>query len=135
MISSDSHEPGREASRIIDDNPHTFWHTEWSGKTPKHPHEVIIDLGNIYELAGIRLLPRQDGSQNGSVKKCEVYLRNDGENWKSVTTVTLKESKKMNIIRFKERVNGQYVKIVAYSAYNGLWTSLAEFGIIATDRK
>ncbi|HKK68076.1 MAG TPA: FN3 associated domain-containing protein, partial [Bacteroidales bacterium] len=48
VISSDSHEPGREASRIIDDNPHTFWHTEWSGKTPKHPHEVIIDLGNIY---------------------------------------------------------------------------------------
>jgi len=41
----------------------------------------------------------------------------------------------MNIIRFKERVNGQYVKIVAYSAYNGPWTSLAEFGIIATDRK
>ncbi len=135
VISSNSHEPGREASRIIDENPHTFWHTEWSEKTPAHPHEVIVDLGNTYEMAGIKLLPRQDGSQNGSIKKCEVFLSNDGKNWKSVTATTLKESKKINIVRFDDPVSGRYVKIVANSAFNGPWTSLAEFGIIATDKK
>ncbi len=135
IISSDSHEPGREASRIIDNNPHTFWHTEWSEKTPAHPHEVIIDLGNTYTMAGIRLLPRQDGSQNGSIKKCEVFLGNDGKNWKSVTAVTLRESKKINIVRFDDSVSGRYVKIVANSAFNGPWTSLAEFEIIATAKQ
>jgi beta-galactosidase len=131
---SDSHEEGRPASNIIDGNPHSFWHTEWSKKVTKHPHEVVVDLGEIYKIAGVKLLPRQDGSENGSIKEFEILLSTDGEAWKPIVKDFLQEPKKLNFVRFGYNFEGRYVKLIARSSFNGPWTSLAEFDIAATGK-
>ena len=53
------------AAKAIDGNPATFWHTEWSRRQAPYPHSIAIDLGSDTEVAGVRLLPRQTGAQNG----------------------------------------------------------------------
>ncbi len=64
---------GDLAENAIDGKTDTFWHTLWSAPHPSHPHTLVIDLGKEHELAGLRLLPRQD-SPNGRIKDYKLYL-------------------------------------------------------------
>jgi len=64
---------GDQAEKAIDGDPDSFWHSLWSAPHPKHPHTLVIDLGKEQELAGLRLLPRQD-SVNGRIKDYKLYL-------------------------------------------------------------
>ena len=64
---------GAEAERAIDGDPDSFWHTLWSAPHPSHPHTLVIDFGIESEVAGLRLLPRQD-SANGRIKDYRLYL-------------------------------------------------------------
>ncbi|MBO9619242.1 MAG: beta-galactosidase [Niabella sp.] len=51
----------------------SIWHTEWQNRAPKHPHQIVIDLGKSYTVGGMKLLPRQDGP-NGRIKDYRLYF-------------------------------------------------------------
>lgn len=51
----------------------SIWHTQWQGKSPKPPHQVVIDLGKEYTIGTLKLLPRQDGP-NGRIKDYNLYF-------------------------------------------------------------
>ncbi|CAN5549353.1 beta-galactosidase [soil metagenome] len=61
------------AQNAIDNQPTTFWHTQWSNGQPKHPHYLVIDLGKSETLTTVRLLPRQT-NVNGRLKRVRLYL-------------------------------------------------------------
>jgi beta-galactosidase len=61
------------AENALDGHTDTFWHSLWSESHPGHPHTLVIDFGQAQELAGLRLLPRQD-SPNGRIKDYRLYL-------------------------------------------------------------
>lgn len=76
VIYADSEELESEngsAKNLIDNQPTTIWHTNWSGDSPKHPHSVVIDLGAEVSVRAIRVLPRQTGV-NGRIKDYRVYF-------------------------------------------------------------
>jgi beta-galactosidase len=62
------------AENVFDGDENTFWHTQWSAEPPAHPHTLEIDLGDKYNIAGVKLLPRQD-SPNGRIKEYRLYLK------------------------------------------------------------
>ncbi len=62
-----------KADNVFDLQNTTVWHTQWQGASSKHPHQVVLDLGAVYKIAGIRYLPRQD-SPNGKIKDFKLYL-------------------------------------------------------------
>lgn len=64
---------GDQAEKALDGDAETFWHTLWSAPHTGHPHTLVIDLGAEQEIAGVKLLPRQD-SANGRIKDYKVYL-------------------------------------------------------------
>ena len=64
----------------IDGNPNTFWHTQWLGSSPVHPHQIIVDMGSAQEVGGFRYLPRPGGG-NGTIAAYKFYVSNDGTNW------------------------------------------------------
>lgn len=73
---ADSEELGSEngsANNAFDLQPTTIWHTNYSGSADPMPHRLIIDLGKVVDLSGIRVLPRQDGV-NGRIKAYRVYV-------------------------------------------------------------
>ena len=76
----DSSHPGEEAEKAFDGNISTIWHTQYVGGEPLHPHEVQIDLGNIYSLSGFVYVPRQDLG-NGRISRYRFYVSEDGLYW------------------------------------------------------
>lgn len=81
LVQADSAEPGAGAARAVDGDQRTQWHTQWSGAAPPPPHRFIVDLGTRTALRGFRVLPRQDGSTNGTIARYRFYLSDDGERW------------------------------------------------------
>jgi beta-galactosidase len=64
---------GAPADNVLDGDPDSFWHTLWSAPHSGHPHTLVIDLGAVHQISGLRLLPRQD-SANGRIKNYRLYL-------------------------------------------------------------
>ncbi len=74
LVRVDSQSSGCDATRAFDGNPGTIWHTQWQANSPRHPHEIVIDLGRSYRLAGFAVTPRHDESPNGTIKDYEFYV-------------------------------------------------------------
>jgi beta-galactosidase len=64
------------ADKLYDLQESIPWQTDISGDKPGYPHQVVIDLGEVVKITGIRLLPRTDKSSIGNVKEYRVYLEN-----------------------------------------------------------
>ncbi|MEZ4773171.1 MAG: discoidin domain-containing protein [Bacteroidia bacterium] len=129
-----SEEPGaaNAAQNAFDGNFSTFWHTQYTGGSPAHPHELQLDLGETLEITGFRYYPRQDGSQNGNIEDYEFFLSNDGTNWGSaVATGTFPSTSDEHAVDFSPQY-ARYVRLVALSEVNSNpWTSVAELDIMA----
>ncbi|MBC8055542.1 MAG: discoidin domain-containing protein, partial [Rhizobiales bacterium] len=82
-VSADSAELAGEngaAARAIDGDPGTYWHTQWSGGTPKPPHTFTVDLGATPSIGGFKYLPRPGGG-NGTIAGWRFYTSADGAAW------------------------------------------------------
>ncbi len=75
------------ASRIIDGNTGTYWHTEWGVPEPAPPHFVTIDLGSERPVGGFVYTPRQNSS-NGRIGSYQVHYSTDAVNWTLMTSGT-----------------------------------------------
>ena len=72
----DSEERDKEdgtAENAIDGQTANMWHTEWSGASPNHPHELILNLGQSQTISGFRYVPRQSEGA-GRIKDYRVYV-------------------------------------------------------------
>lgn len=80
---ADSQETAGEnapASRAIDGDPNSFWHTQWQGASPPPPHHLSIDMGTARAVGGFRYLPRQ-GGLNGRIRDWRFLASSDGSQW------------------------------------------------------
>lgn len=63
------------AANVIDNQPTTFWHSEWKSNSPAHPHQIVLDLGGEQTITGFRYLPRPGaGSQGGRIKHYRAFF-------------------------------------------------------------
>jgi beta-galactosidase len=132
VVYTNSFEPGDEPANVLDGDRATKWHTQWSAKEPKHPHEIQIDLGGTYEIVGFLLHNRTDGT-NGCIKEYELYLSKDGQKWEEpVMTGELDMANNIEV-RFDNKAKGRFLRFVALSGI-GPWASIAEFDILATQK-
>jgi len=128
----DSEAPGYEGFRAMDGNPQSMWHTDFTFNETKHPHEMIVDLGATFEIAGFTYLPREGGG-NGTIKDYECFVSDSDKDYGNpVLKDTLAKGTAENVVKFPAAVKGRYVKLVGLSEVNGRpWTSIAELGILA----
>ena len=136
VIKVDSFERGEGFPRhAIDGDPGTFWHTSWSRSQDPQPHEIQIDLGLKFELAGFTYLPRQNQA-NGRIADYEFYVSQDGKNWpKAVSKGRWRNSPALQKVEFSTPVVGRYIRLVSLSEVKGdYYTSAAEIDIIANKR-
>ena len=76
IVHADSEEVLEEAGsadNMLDGQAESFWHTQWGGAKPKHPHQIVIDLGREETVTGLRYLPRQDQA-NGRINRYRLFL-------------------------------------------------------------
>lgn len=79
--SADSADTSDRPDNAIDADPHSLWHTQWTGTAPMPPHSLIVDLGRGTTVRGFRYLPRQDAVTNGTIAKFRFYASADGVDW------------------------------------------------------
>ncbi len=136
-FSSENPSNNRKAIFAIDGRPDTIWHSNWSDGLSKHPHELVIDLGATYHVAGFRYLARQDGGWNGAFAKTEFYVGNSPTDFGSPTAkVTFTKDRKAQSANCGKPVRGRYLKVRVLSEVNGgAWGSAADIGVIGKPAK
>ena len=80
VLHVDSDEGGNSSRFVLDGDPATLWHTEWITNKPKHPHEIVVDLGGDVALDGFAYLPRQ-GNPAGRIREYELFLSDSKDEW------------------------------------------------------
>lgn len=135
VVKVDSEETAGEdgkAANAVDGDPATVWHTQWQDASPECPHEITLELAEPTTIKGFTYLPRQDDSENGTIKDYEVYVSEDGQQFgQPVAKGTFENNKDKKTVSFAP-VKAHFVKVKALSEVNdGAWTSAAEIGVIA----
>lgn len=78
VVYADSEELAKEngsGALVLDNQPTTWWHTQWSGKTnPGFPHSLVFDLGASRDISGFRYQPRR-GAETGRIGDYRIHLR------------------------------------------------------------
>jgi len=123
-VRTDSENPGYECYRAMDGNPQTMWHTQFGDFEPKHPHELIVDLGATYEISGFGYLPRP-GASNGTIKDYEFHVSGSNKAFgKPVAKGTFAGGAGEKVVTFAAKVKGRYLKLRALSEQGGKpWAS------------
>lgn len=119
------------AAMSFDGDPETIWHTRWSTGSDPYPHEIQVDLGNIYRIYNFSYLNRQDG-ENGRIKQYELYISEDNLEWGlPVSTGEFVNTAAPQTLEFTEGIVGRYWRLVGLSEVNGNpWASAAEFSMV-----
>jgi beta-galactosidase len=63
------------ATNVFDLQESTFWHTNYSKDKPKHPHQLVIDLGEDKKITGFSYLPRAEANKPGMIKDFRIYIK------------------------------------------------------------
>ncbi|WP_143570922.1 alpha-L-fucosidase [Tessaracoccus sp. ZS01] len=51
----------------VDGNPASFWHTQWQGSNPTHPHFITVDLGSVQTVGSLTYVPRPKSACGSSI--------------------------------------------------------------------
>lgn len=116
----------KPALNVLDGKKDTLWVPDWS---IVHPHELQIDLGKVYRICGVYVLPRQDSGTWGAIKRYEIYVSIDGVDWVKVSTGVFLFNKDEQLAKF-DVVAAKYVSLVCLSEYSGgRQASVAEINV------
>jgi beta-galactosidase len=116
----------------VDGDQSTLWHTAWGDDAPKHPHEIVIDLGGEVEIRGIRYFGRSDWNSNGRVADYEVYFSPRDGDWGAPAAKGRFENRGgAQDAPFASPRKGRFVRFVALSEVEGKpYASVAEIEVI-----
>jgi galactose oxidase len=129
---ADSQHAGNEASKAIDGDANTFWHSEYTPNDPL-PNTITIDMKSSYLVNGVSIQPRQDGSGNGRIGQHKIELSADNSAWTQVAIGAYVNDATTKKTSFLSRP-ARYVKITALTEAQGAnnpWTSAAEINVFA----
>ena len=75
---SNIHQDIKNAENVFDGQTANFWHTQWGGAQPGHPHRLIIDLAQARTISGFRYVPRQGAAGvTGRIKDYRIFVADD----------------------------------------------------------
>lgn len=133
LVYTDSEEKVGEdgkATNAFDNNPDSFWHSEWYYNEPNQPHEIQIDLGKEYLLSSFTYLPRQSSS-NGRIKNYEFFVSMNKTSWGNpVAKGAFANGSNPFIISFDATL-GKYIRLKSLSEQNNNpFTTVGELSVV-----
>jgi arylsulfatase A-like enzyme len=111
-FSSESRSNDRLAEYAIDGKPSTVWHSQFSQEKKKHPHELVIDLGQKRMINGFYYLARQDKGWNGTFGETEFYVSDNADHFPEEPYVRCMFKKEKQAQRVKgDKISCRYVLV------------------------
>jgi len=100
------------ASKILDGNTTTVWH---QNRDKKMPIDLVLDLGNKYNVAGFRYLPDQNKWSAGIITNYQFYVSEDNVEWKLVSEGEFSNIKNNPVWQIKtfSPISARYIKLQA----------------------
>ena len=122
----------KDAVKAIDNDPKSFFITDNSAE--KHPHELIIDMGEKLSINGFSYLPRQDGQKDGIVYEYAFFVSEDGKSWEEPVALgtfsNIENNPIAQVIKFNKCLNSRFIKLISKSTVrNSNISSFAEIDI------
>ena len=68
---SEETEGNHTADKLFDLQESTYWSTEKDSNTTNH---IVVDLGAVYKIGAVRLLPRMEPGAPGSPARIRMYI-------------------------------------------------------------
>jgi beta-galactosidase len=133
IVSASSFQPNEgEPGHAIDGDPGTFWHTQWDPNVPKHPHELIVDMGVPTRIAALVYTDRADMA-NGRVRDYEIYLSADGKVWGAPAAKgRFERTAGDHTVPLPAPVTARFLRFVALSEVSGQdYATIAELAIVS----
>jgi beta-galactosidase len=131
-ITASSFEPGEgEPVNVLDDNPSTYWHSQYTPENVPPPHHLTIDFGKLLNVASVIYTPRADNA-NGRVKDYEIYLSEDGAQWGDPAAKgTLGRRARDETIQLPQPLKARFLKFVILNEQAGQsFGSVAELDVV-----
>jgi beta-galactosidase len=129
VVSCDSEHAGDEAYKAIDNNINTIWHTEWESSSPKHPHEIVIDMVDTLYILEFIYQGRQE-LPNGRIKNYELSFSLDNSHWTAAQKGAFANTPEVQSVKLTLPLPARYFKLRALSEVeNRDWTSAAELSV------
>jgi alpha-L-fucosidase len=102
---------------IFDGNPSSVWHQ----RDKKMPMDLVIDLGNKYNLCGFKYLPDQNRWSSGIIANYEFYVSADNVEWRLVSQGEFSNIKNNPVWQIKNfsAVNARYIRFRAMKNTSG----------------
>lgn len=110
------------ARNMIDGNPATIWHTQWTPTQTPYPHWLQVDMGRVNEVCRLSYLPRQNATvTNGDIKGYKLEVSTDGQAWETVVEAAeFSSDKTEKFIEIpQDKRSFRYFKLTATSSHNG----------------
>jgi len=106
------------ASKILDGNTSTVWHKRGDKIMP---FDLIVDLGNNYNISGFKYLPDQNRWSSGIITNYQFYVSADNKEWKLVSEGEFSNIKNNPVWQIKNflLVNARYIKLKALKNTRG----------------
>ena len=114
-VEANSYQSGNEASKAIDGNTGTHWHSSWDTGHPVVADGLYItmDLGQeVSSLSQLTYTPRQDKDSNGIYTEYEISVSTDGSEYTKVAEGTWAADKDVKTATFPETA-ARYVRLTA----------------------
>jgi galactose oxidase len=130
-VASDQNSAGEAAGLVLDGDRGSFWHSKYDNGLVNLPHSLTINFGGTRNIAGVMILPRQDGIPNGHIGGFTVATSTDGTAFTNVVSGTFADTLGEKTVTFTARA-ARAVRITgATEAGNrGQWTTIAEVNIL-----
>lgn len=131
QVSADSVEPGEgEAYHAVDNDPATFWHTEWSKASPRGPHDLTFRLGSVVSVVGFEYTPRQ-GNKNGRIGAWAFEALREHGVWATVAKGEFGDGEQTVRMLFDQSASASTYRFRALTERAGEpWASVAEIKLL-----
>ncbi|WP_343281880.1 discoidin domain-containing protein, partial [Ligaoa zhengdingensis] len=127
-IGCSSENPGYVKEFAVDGLTNTFWHNEWTPQAP-FPHWIEIDMGHVYALTGLDILPRQD-QDSMAITQFNLYAKTELDDEYTLVadkwTLKIPEKGEYAQIVLPESVPARYIKIESLQDKSGKNSAIAE---------
>lgn len=128
IVQSYDDEPGAEASRLVDSDPTTGWHSRWSSGSSPLPHYIIIDMKERVTILNQITVVR---ASNGHTKTIQFRVGDDpninASTWRVIAEGTFPDQKPYTITLDVVPATGRYLALYFPNSLNGNNTSITNF--------